>query len=172
MIAAVVNGTQAVFPFLIPDILATMKAIQAERCTNLKAAPTIFFDLIHHPDRHKYDLSSLESILIGASVVPKDLLLKIKKELKLKSAIIGYAMTETGCTGTMTRVSDVHVSESHAYETIGSAQPYVETKIVDLSTGEIARRNVDGEICIRSFGVMKGYWEDFEKTKETIDENR
>lgn len=171
-ISPIVNGTRIVYPHFFPDTVATMRAIESERCTGLKGAPVIFFDLLHHPDRAKYDLSSLETILLGASVVPKDLILKIKKELNLKSAIIGYAMTESGCAGSVTRVSDVQKSEHHAYETIGSAMPFVETKIVDLNTGATVERGVDGEICIRSYGNMKGYWEDPVKTAETIDENR
>jgi fatty-acyl-CoA synthase len=145
-----------------------MQAIESERCTALKGAPTILFDLVNHPERAKYDLSSLETILVGASVVPKDLIMKIKRELKLKSAIIGYAMTESGCSGTQTRVTD---SDNHAYETIGTCQPFVEIKIIDKKTGHILERNKDGEICIRSFGVMKGYWDEPEKSAETVDKN-
>ena len=171
-ISAVVNGTRTIYPFPVPDTMATMRAIAAERCTGLKGAPTILFDIVSHPDRAKYDLSSLESVLIGASVVPKDLILKVKRALNLKSATIGYACTESGCTGTQTRVSDADKSETLAYETIGTGQPFVEIKVVDPVTKDVVERGVDGEICIRSYGTMKGYWEDPIKTAECIDENR
>jgi acyl-CoA synthetase (AMP-forming)/AMP-acid ligase II len=72
---------KSVFPSLMPDALALLKAIQAEKCTAIKAAPIIFMDLLNHPDRPKYDLSSLQCMLIGASTVPKDLLLTLKKEI-------------------------------------------------------------------------------------------
>lgn len=170
--SAVVNGTRTIFPHFFPDTLATMKAIEAEKCTSLKGAPVILFDLAHHPDRTKYDLSSLETVLMGASVVPKDLILKIKKLLNVKHAIIGYAMTETGCSGTMTRAEDGERSERDAYETIGSAAPYVETKIVDLKTGETVERGVDGEICVRGYNSIKSYWEDPEKSAEILDQHR
>lgn len=88
--SSIVNGNQTVFPNILPDTVSTMKAIQSEKCTALKGAPVIFHDIINHPERKKFDLSSLESMLIGASVVPKDLLLKIKKDLKLKHVIVGY----------------------------------------------------------------------------------
>jgi fatty-acyl-CoA synthase len=168
-ITAITNGTTTIYPHLFPDTLSTMRAIESERCTSLKGPPTVLFDLINHPDRLKYDLSTLEFVTTGASVVPKDLVVKIKDTLKLKSIIIGYAMTETGCTGTLTRPADAQKSNEHAYETIGTAIPYVEVKIVNTETGELVERNKDGEICIRSFANMKAYWEDDEKTNETID---
>jgi fatty-acyl-CoA synthase len=59
----------------------------------------------------------------------------------------------------------------HAYETVGQVMPNTEFKITDPKTNEMVPRNTDGEICIRSYGVMKGYWEDLEKSKETVDEN-
>jgi fatty-acyl-CoA synthase len=88
-VGSLVNGFSVVYPSLLPDTLMSMKAIQSERCTSIKGAPTIYLDLINHPERNKFDLSSLESMLIGASTVPQDLLLRIKKELKLKHIIIG-----------------------------------------------------------------------------------
>lgn len=90
MISSVVNGNQIVYPNLLPDTLSTIKAIENEKCTSLKGAPVIFLDLINHPELKNHDLSSLESMLVGASVVPKDLLLKIKDILKLKHLIIGF----------------------------------------------------------------------------------
>lgn len=65
-----------------------MKAIETEKCTSIKAPPVIYFDIINHPDLKKYDLSSLKSMLTGASTVPKELLMKIKSVLKLKHTII------------------------------------------------------------------------------------
>jgi acyl-CoA synthetase (AMP-forming)/AMP-acid ligase II len=88
-VSALANGIRVVYPSLLPDTLMTMKAIESERCTSIKGPPTIYIDLINHPERNKFNLSSLESMLIGASTVPQDLLLKIKKELNLKHIIIG-----------------------------------------------------------------------------------
>ena len=57
-----VFGAKAVFPSLFPDTLATIRAIHSEKCTSIKAAPIIFIDILNHPDRKKYDLSSLEYV--------------------------------------------------------------------------------------------------------------
>jgi acyl-CoA synthetase (AMP-forming)/AMP-acid ligase II len=66
-----------------------MKATQNEKCTALKGAPVIFIDILNHPELSKYDLSSLEYILLGASTIPKDLIVKIKEKLKLKHMLNG-----------------------------------------------------------------------------------
>jgi fatty-acyl-CoA synthase len=85
-ISPLINSTKTIFPHMLPDTISTMKAIQDEKCTALKGSPTIFFNLLESPERKNYDLSSLE--LFGASVVPRDLLMKIKSELKLKHVLI------------------------------------------------------------------------------------
>jgi fatty-acyl-CoA synthase len=169
LISSIVNGNRTIFPHIIPDTLSTIKAISAEKCTSLKGAPTIFMDIINHPELEKYDLSSLDTMLIGASTVPKDLILKIKEKLKLKNVIIGYAMTESGCAGGLTNTKDIEVSEKAAYESIG--RNFIELKIRDPETGQIVPRNTDGEICLRGYSIMPGYYDDEEKTKETIDRN-
>ena len=80
-------------------------------------------------------------------------------------------MTETGCAGILTKASDIKKSEKYAYESIGTASPFVEVKIVDQSTGIMVPRNTDGEIWTRSRFIMKKYWSDPQKTSESIDEN-
>jgi fatty-acyl-CoA synthase len=72
-----------------------LKAIHNEKCTALKAAPVMYMDILNYPDLNNFDLTSLEAMLVGASTVPKDLLVKIKQKLNLKHVIIGYALTES-----------------------------------------------------------------------------
>ena len=94
--SSIVNGITSTYPFILPETVSTLKAIQNEKCTALKAAPVMFIDILNHPDLASYNLSSLESMLIGSSTVPKDLLVKVKQRLNLKHVIIGYALTESG----------------------------------------------------------------------------
>lgn len=56
-------GSKAVFPSLFPDTLATMKAIHQEKCTSIKGAPIIFIDMLNHPERNNFNLSSLEYVI-------------------------------------------------------------------------------------------------------------
>ena len=90
-----ISGGKTVFPAFFPDTLQTMKAIHEDRCTSIKGAPVIFNDIINHPDRLKYDLSSLKYMVIGASTIPKDLLLKARDILKIEHIAVGYGLTET-----------------------------------------------------------------------------
>jgi fatty-acyl-CoA synthase len=80
-------------------------------------------------------------------------------------------MTESGCIGSITRASDIQKSEKLAYETIGQGLPLVEAKVIDPKTGQIVPRNVDGELCLRGFNIMRGYYDDPVKTTEAIDEH-
>jgi fatty-acyl-CoA synthase len=80
-------------------------------------------------------------------------------------------MSESSCLGSVTRVSDLAKSEKYAYESIGQGVPFTELKIVSLdSKGATVPRNVDGEVCLRGYHVMKGYWNEPEKTAEVLDD--
>jgi acyl-CoA synthetase (AMP-forming)/AMP-acid ligase II len=113
-------------------------------------------------------LSTLENGIIGASTVPPDLLNKMKMVLRLKEIIVGYGMTETSLCHTVTTYMDKHKSHRHAYESIGRPIPFSETKIINSKTGHILPLNTDGELCIRGPHVIRAYWDDKEKTAETI----
>ena len=124
--------------------------------------------MINHPEREKYDLSSLENGILGGSTVPADLLNKMKLILKLKDVIVGYGMTETSFAHTVTTYMDKHKSYKHAYESIGRPLPFTETKIINPTTGHTLPLNTDGELCIRGPHIIKEYWDDKEKTAATI----
>ena len=134
-----------VFPHFFPDTLAIMRSIEQERCTSLKGPPTFFFDIINHARRSEFDLRSLKYALLGASIIPKTLLLEMKRELALEHIILAYGMSETTAVGTATATSDIH-DEARAYESIGRAAPFTEVKIVDPATNRILPVNTDG-IC-------------------------
>ena len=71
-----------------------MKTIHEEKCTALIGAPIIFRDILAHPDRKKYDLSSLEFSALGASSMHIDFLRQLEKEIPVKRVAQGYGMTE------------------------------------------------------------------------------
>lgn len=147
-----------------------MKAIAQERCTSIKGSPIIFIDLLNYPQRQQFDLSSLQLMLVGASTVPKDLLIKIKEQLKFKHIIVGYGLTETSAGAILTSPFDAEKSEKWAFESIGRPLPFSEVKIID-NDGKTVECGTVGEICIRGYNIMKGYYDDPVKTKESIDEN-
>ena len=108
-----VSGGKTVYPCFFPDTALTMKAIQDEKCTALKGAPVIFNDLVNHPDRKKYDLSSLKYMIVGASSIPKDLMIKMRDELKLDHILIGYGLTESRYTYFLFRIAESKFKNKH-----------------------------------------------------------
>lgn len=164
------NGHETIFPFYLPDTNMALKSIDTFKCNSLMGAPTILIDLLNHPERSKHNLSSLKNILMGASTVPKDLILSLKSTLNPNNIIVGYGMTETSMGESFTRYSDSE-SYKHAYESIGRPLPFTENKIINPDNGQILPLGTDGELCIRGYNIISGYWDDEEKTRQSIDKN-
>lgn len=166
-----IYGAKSVFPSFFPDTSAMLKAIHNEKCTAIKAAPIIFMDMLNHPERKNYDLSSLKTMLVGASTVPKDLFLKLRQEIPSFTSILsGLGQTESTACCLINRTTDILKSEKYAYESLGQPFPFTECKIIN-NQGELVPYGTDGELCVRGFSVMKEYWDEPEKTAETIDKN-
>ena len=72
---------------------------------------------------------------------------------------------------TTTHISDADKSFRQAFESVGRPIPFTEAKIVDPLTGKIQPLNTDGELMIRGFNIMKGYWDEPELTAKVIDKN-
>lgn len=166
-----IYGGKAVFPSFFPDPNALIKAIESEKCTSIKAAPVIYMDLLNHPDFKKHDLNSLKTMLVGASTVPKDLLVRLRKDIPSFTSILsGIGMTETTAAGLINRPNDINISERYGYESLGQSFPFTECKIID-EDGSIVPHDTDGELCFKGYNIMKGYWDEPVKTAETIDKN-
>jgi len=84
----------------------------------------------------------------------------------MREITIGYGMTETSPLSFQSRTED---TIERRVSTVGRVNPHVEVKIVDTD-GRIVPHGVAGELCTRGYSVMKGYWDDAEKTAEAIDE--
>ena len=85
--------SQKVFPFYFPETVSTMNALQNYGCNTLRGTPTQFFDLVNHPLRKKFDLSKLKYMIVGASTVPPELLMQLKKEMNIEQFFVGYGNT-------------------------------------------------------------------------------
>ena len=130
-----------------------MQLIQAERVTQAGGVPTIAWQLIEHPARPEYDLSSLESVSYGGAPASSALVQRIREVFPLALPGIGWGMTETS--GTFTQ----HSAEDYAQrpDSAGPCLPVGQMKITDddgrdLATGEV------GELWVKGPNVIKGYW--------------
>jgi fatty-acyl-CoA synthase len=91
---------------------------------------------------------------------------RIIKDMHMAEVTTCYGMTETSPVSTQTSTNDII---EHRSSTVGRVHPYVEIKIIEPATGECEDRGVVGELCIRGYSVMLGYWNHPERTAQAID---
>jgi fatty-acyl-CoA synthase len=160
------HGACIVIPAPSFDPVATLEAIQNERCTGVYGVPTMFIAQLEHPGFTSYDLTSLRTGIMAGSPCPVEIMKRCITEMHMAEVAISYGMTETSPVSTMTR-SDDDLDRRTA--TVGQAMPHVEVKVVDPATGRIVPRGQTGELCTRGYSVMVGYWDEPAKTAEAID---
>lgn len=141
-----------------------LELIEQEKITVHVGVPTMFILEMNHPEFKSFDLSSLRKAFVAGAPCPVDVIKRIKKEMNC-TVQNSYGMTETSLALTYTLPDDDDVL--HA-ETVGKAIKGVELKVVDENRQEVAP-GVVGELACRSPGLMKGYYNLPDKTREVID---
>jgi fatty-acyl-CoA synthase len=165
-LGSMAHGSCVVIPAPSFDPAATLRAVQAERCTALYGVPTMYIAMLDHPDLAATDLSSLRTGLMSGSPCPVEYMKRVVAEMHMDEITICYGMTETSPVSTHTRID---VSLDRRTSTVGTPQPHVEIKIIDPATGLTVPRLETGELCVRGYLVMRGYWEQPDRTAEAID---
>ena len=154
-----------IVPFQVFDVPKVLDVVQRERITVLPGPPTLLQGILDFPDRAQYDLSSLRLTVTGAAAVPVKLIERLRDEMTFETIITGYGLTETTGTAAMCRHDD-------APDTIanwsGRAIPHTELRVVDAAGHEVPRGE-PGEVVVRGYHVMRGYFEEPEETEATID---
>jgi fatty-acyl-CoA synthase len=168
-LAATSHGSCMVIPAPAFDPIATLKAVEQERCTSLYGVPTMFIAELGLEDFAAYDLSSLRTGIMAGSPCPVEVMKRVVAEMNMSEVAICYGMTETSPVSTMTRVDD---DVARRTETVGRVMPHIEVKVVDPVTGRTVARGKPGELCTRGTSVMLGYWNEPDKTAEAIDSAR
>lgn len=164
-LTCVMAGATMVFPSESFEARITLEAVAAEKCTALHGVPTMFIAQLDHPDFGQFDLSSLRTGMMAGAPCPMAVMEKVIEQMHMSQITIGYGMTETSPLSFQTRTDD---ALEKRVSTVGQIHPHVEVKIIDAN-GAIVPLGKPGELCTRGYSVMKGYWDDEEKTKETID---
>jgi fatty-acyl-CoA synthase len=160
------HGATMVYPAEAFDPLATLQAVAEERCTALYGVPTMFIAQLDHPEFAKFDLKSLRTGIMAGSPCPIEVMKKVQSHMHMGEVTIAYGMTETSPVSTQCATDD---PVERRVSTVGQVLPHIEIKIIDAE-GKVVPRGETGEFCTRGYSVMKGYWNDAEKTVEAIDE--
>jgi long-chain acyl-CoA synthetase len=145
------------------DVETAMQLIERERVTGAGGVPTIAWQLIEHPARERYDLSSLTAVTYGGAPSAPELVRKIREVFPTAQAGSGWGMTETSSTVTGHFAEDYEARP----ESCGPASPVFELKIADAE-GKSLPPGAIGELWVRGPGVVKGYWNKPEATAATF----
>jgi fatty-acyl-CoA synthase len=152
------RGATIVFPGAAFEPQETLQALQDEKCTAVHGVPTMFIAMLDHPEFKNYDLSSLRTGIMAGAPCPIELMRQVIDDMNMGEITIGYGMTETGPLSTQTSPDD---PIDLRVGTVGRVLPHTEVKIVD-ENDHIVALDEPGELCVRGYNVMLGYWGDGE----------
>jgi fatty-acyl-CoA synthase len=155
----------AVVPLTSFDPEKVLHAVATERCTALYGVPTMYISELEHPSFGKYDLSSLRTGIMSGAPCPESLMKKVIHDMHMPEITIAYGLTEASPVVTMTDINDNMVRRT---QTVGKPLSGAEVKIVDPATDEPSPPGEAGELWVRGYLVMKGYYKKPEATKEAI----
>ncbi|QOZ77926.1 AMP-binding protein [Bradyrhizobium sp. CCBAU 53351] len=164
VLACVSTGATMVFPGEAFDPAAVLAAVSEERCTALHGVPTMFIAELAHPDFKTFDLSSLRTGIMAGSPCPIETMRQVVSEMNMSEVTIAYGMTETSPVSFQSSTTD---PLERRVATVGRIQPWLEAKVIDRN-GQLVLRGETGELCVRGYSVMRGYWDDPARTGEVI----
>ena len=158
------GGTICPMPYFSPK--SSLACVNNEKITCFNGVPTMFIAMFAHEDFAKTDFSYMRTGIMAGANCPADLMRRAADEMNMKEILSVYGQTEAspGCT-----MGEVNEDIDHRVETVGSAFPGVECKIIDPETGEDLPDGQNGEFVARGFNIMKGYYKMPKATEQTID---
>jgi fatty-acyl-CoA synthase len=164
-LVSAVHGAAMVFPSEGFDPLATLQAIQDERCTVLYGVPTMFIAELNHPRFEEFDLGSLRTGVMAGSPCPIEVMRAVVDRMGASEMTIAYGLTEASPIITQTGTAD---SLEHRVGTVGRPIPGQDVRLVRPGTLEPVAPGEHGELMVRGHGVMKGYYNKPKETAEAI----
>ncbi|OQR58914.1 fatty acid--CoA ligase [Streptomyces maremycinicus] len=157
VIACLMRGATMI-PQPVFNVDTVLANVAAERVSVLPGPPTLHQSLLDHASRDKHDLSALRLVVTGAAVVPLRLVERLRGELGVETVLTAYGLSEASGVVTMCRRGD---DPAVIASTCGRAIPGTEVR-VDAPPGR------PGEVLVRGFHVMRGYYEDEAATAEAL----
>ncbi|MFJ9615607.1 FadD3 family acyl-CoA ligase [Streptomyces noursei] len=163
VVACLLRGATMV-PQPVFSVETALANIAAEAISVLPGPPTLHQQLLDHPDRAAHDLSALRLVVTGAAVVPLELVERLRGELKVATVLTAYGLSESTGVVTMCRRGD---PPEVIAATSGRALPDTEVRVVDPA-GRPQPPGEPGEVLVRGYHVMSGYFEDPAATARAI----
>jgi len=164
ILASFIKGA-TIIPHPVFDVPAVMRRVMEEQVTMLPGPPAIFQTILNHPDLASFDLSSLRLSVTGAAAIPTQMIVDMRAKLGFENVVTGYGLTETHGIATMCRHDD---DPETIAKTSGRPIPNVEARVVDESGQELPPGE-QGEVVVRGYNLMKGYYDNAEATADAID---
>ncbi len=166
ILSCLVSGsTLCPIPSFSPrEVLETVQELQ---CTVIHGVSTMFLAEMEEMTTKKYDTTSLRTGIIAGATVTPQLMQQIIAVMGISELSIAYGQTETSPAITATNSND---SIEKRFETVGRPLPGVEVRVVKPSGEEVATGS-QGELCVRGYNVMKGYYKKPEATQTAIDDS-
>lgn len=143
---------------------SVMAEIQKRRCTVLLLVPTYFSSLLNSSEFGNFDLSSLRTGMMGGSKYPPELFLQVQSAFGMK-LIPSLGQTEATAGFTMGKPDEPN---NIAAETVGYFMEHIEGRLLDIASGSEVLPGKVGEICIRGYNVMQGYYNMPDETAEAV----
>lgn len=163
-VAAFLQGA-TVYPEQVFDADAVLARIARDRITFLPGPPTLFLTMLAHPKLAEFDISSLRVSVTGAATVPPVLIRRMREELGITNVTTAYGLTECGGCAT---ICDPRDSAETVATRCGRAMPGTEVRCID-EEGNTVQAGEPGEVLLRGYHVMQGYFDDEAATREAID---
>lgn len=164
VLGALSRGAALVFPGESFEPDQVLDALAGERCTALYGVPAMFIAMLEKLEQKPRDLSAMRTGVMAGALCPADVMRKVTRDMNMREVTIAYGMTETSPVSFQSFVDD---PADKRCETVGRVHPHLEVKIIDAE-GRIVPAGEQGELCTRGYSVMKGYWDDPEKTAESV----
>ena len=162
----IAHGAAIVLPSDGFDPQATLRAVAEERCTALYGVPTMFSAELASPEFASADLSSLRTGVMAGAPCPVAIMRRVITDMHMPDVVICYGMTETSPVSFQTSLT---ASLEHRVATVGQIQPHLEAKLIDTA-GRCVPFGERGELLVRGYSVMRGYWNQPDRSAGAVDE--
>ncbi|WP_027245929.1 AMP-binding protein [Leisingera daeponensis] len=160
VLGAVSKGAAMIFPGEAFEPAAVLEAAAAERATALYGVPTMFVAMLQELDQNPRDVSSLRTGIMAGAPCPIEIMRRVNRDMHMQEVTICYGMTETAPVSFQSFTSD---PAEKRCTTVGRVHPHLEVKAVD-GAGRTVPAGERGELLVRGYSVMRGYWDDPEAT--------